>query len=68
MKGNYKIMIYAPIILFVYNRPDHARLVLEQLKKNIEAKESQLFIFSDENENKFFSFSGNGRRPAGFMQ
>lgn len=52
MKGNYKIMIYAPIILFVYNRPDHARLVLEQLKKNIEAKESQLFIFSDGPKNE----------------
>lgn len=45
-------MNFAPIILFVYNRPDHARLVLEQLIKNKEAKESELFIFSDGPKNE----------------
>jgi GT2 family glycosyltransferase len=37
----------APIALFVYNRPDHARLTVEALKKNALAQASDLFIFSD---------------------
>jgi len=37
----------APIILFVYNRLWHAQQTVESLKKNILAKESELFIFSD---------------------
>lgn len=47
----------APIVLFVYNREDHTRRTLETLKKNLGAKESRLYIFSDgaktekENEN-----------------
>jgi hypothetical protein len=36
-----------PIILFVYNRPFHTRKTLESLERNILAKESELFIFSD---------------------
>lgn len=40
-------MSFAPIILFVYNRPDHTRQTVEALKKNILAKESKLFVFSD---------------------
>ena len=37
----------APIILFVYNRPDHTRLTLDALSKNILAEQSELFIFCD---------------------
>ena len=40
-------MNLAPVILFVYNRPDHTRQMVEALQKNELAKESDLFIFSD---------------------
>lgn len=40
-------MKLAPIVLFVYNRPEHTKKTLNALKKNILAKESKLFIFSD---------------------
>ena len=36
-----------PVALFVYNRPEHTKLVVEALKKNELANESDLFIFSD---------------------
>jgi hypothetical protein len=38
---------FAPIVLFVYNRPVHTRKTLESLKANSLADESELFIFSD---------------------
>jgi hypothetical protein len=37
----------APIVLFVYNRPKHARLTIEALQKNLLVSESELFIYSD---------------------
>ena len=37
----------APIVLFVYARPEHSRKVLEALAKNPEARESILYIFAD---------------------
>ena len=37
----------APIILFVYNRPEHTRQTVEYLFKNRLAESSKLFIFSD---------------------
>jgi len=37
----------APIALFVYNRPDHARRTIGYLKKNLLAEDSRLFVFSD---------------------
>lgn len=37
----------APIALFVYNRPEHARRTLNYLQKNLLAEESRLYIFSD---------------------
>lgn len=40
-------MKYAPIVLFVYRRPEHARRTLEYLRANPEAAESDLVIFSD---------------------
>lgn len=38
---------FAPIALFVYNRPEHTRRTLKFLEKNYLADESRLFIFSD---------------------
>ncbi|MDD1729894.1 MAG: glycosyltransferase [Methanospirillum sp.] len=40
-------MTYAPIVLFVYNRPVHTRHTVETLQKNIHADKSDLIIFSD---------------------
>jgi hypothetical protein len=37
----------APIVLFVYNRPEHTLRTLQRLANNKEAKESTLFIFCD---------------------
>jgi len=37
----------APILLFVYNRPEHTKLLIESLKLNPDAKKSILYIFSD---------------------
>ncbi len=38
---------FAPIILFVYNRPWHTQQTVEALQKNELATESELFIFAD---------------------
>lgn len=40
-------MNLAPIILFVYNRLLYTQQTIESLKKNVLAKESELFIYSD---------------------
>ncbi|MBR5060980.1 MAG: glycosyltransferase [Prevotella sp.] len=40
-------MILAPILLFVYNRPDHVKRGVESLLANDLAKDSELYIFSD---------------------
>ena len=40
-------MKYAPIALFVYNRPDHTRRTVEALSKNINADNHILYVFSD---------------------
>jgi len=40
-------MIFAPIVLFTYNRPWHTRRTIEALQKNHLASESVIFIFSD---------------------
>jgi hypothetical protein len=37
----------APIALFVYARPDHARRTVDTLKRNALAATSELFVFSD---------------------
>ena len=37
----------APIVLFAYNRPEHARQTLESLSRCDGAKESKLFIYCD---------------------
>lgn len=43
----------SPIVLFVYNRPEHTRKTVEALQKNFLTKESELFIFSDGPKNEF---------------
>ena len=40
-------MCFAPILLFVYNRPIHTRRCIESLLKNSLASESHLFIYAD---------------------
>jgi len=45
-------MILSPIVLFVYNRPDHTRQTIESLQKNELAGESELFIYSDAPKNE----------------
>jgi len=42
----------APIVLFVYNRPEHTRRTVESLAKNRLAKDSILYIFSDAAKNE----------------
>lgn len=44
--------ILAPIVLFVYNRPDHTKFTVEALQKNTLAKDSELFIYSDAAKSK----------------
>ena len=41
------MMELAPILLFVYNRPQHVERGLASLLQNTEAKESELYVFSD---------------------
>ena len=45
-------MQYAPIALFTYNRVDKTKTVIESLLQNAEAKDSNLFIFSDGPKNE----------------
>ncbi|MFZ2322425.1 MAG: hypothetical protein WAV89_01885 [Ignavibacteriaceae bacterium] len=45
-------MILFPIILFVYNRPEHTKKTVEALQLNQFAEESVLHIFSDGNKNE----------------
>lgn len=40
-------MKLSPIVLFVYNRPEHTQKTINALKRNKLAEESELFIFSD---------------------
>lgn len=42
----------APVILFVYNRIDHTKRIIESLSKCPEAKDTELFIFSDGAKNQ----------------
>lgn len=37
----------APVVVFVYNRPDHAKATLEALNNNRLASETDLFIYAD---------------------
>ena len=42
----------APIVLFVYNRPEHTQRTVEALAKNVLADKSSLYIFSDGPKNQ----------------
>ncbi len=44
-------MNVSPIVLFVYNRPDHTHQTIQALQKNELAVESELFIYSDAAKN-----------------
>lgn len=37
----------SPVLIFVYNRPEHVQRLLQSLRTNKEAAQSQLFIYSD---------------------
>lgn len=52
----------APIVLFVYNRPDHTLATLEALARNTLAAESQLIIYSDAAKNEAAITSVNSVR------
>lgn len=43
---------YAPIVVFVYNRPDKARRTIESLSNNELSKECDVYIFSDGPKNE----------------
>ena len=43
---------YAPIVLFVYNRPEHTLRTVTSLLKSPEAARSDLFVFSDAAKDK----------------
>lgn len=43
---------FAPIALFTYNRADHTQSAVESLLMNVEAKDSDLFVFSDGAKNE----------------
>ena len=45
-------MTLAPIVIFVYNRPNHTRQTVEALRKNELANESELFIYADAPKNE----------------
>lgn len=47
-----EIKQYAPIVLFVYNRPEHTKKTIESLQKNEGPAESDLFIYCDGAKNE----------------
>lgn len=40
-------MKFAPIALFVYNRPEHTKRTIDSLSRNDNADQSELFVFCD---------------------
>lgn len=44
---NIILMQYAPIIIFAFNRPDALKKSVDSLQKNVEANESDLYVFVD---------------------
>ncbi|MBR3606515.1 MAG: hypothetical protein IKL51_02935 [Lachnospiraceae bacterium] len=45
--------MYAPVVLFVYNRKDHMKQVLDALQRNSLVENTDLYIFSDAAKNVF---------------
>lgn len=52
----------APIIVFVYCRPKHAKKTLEALEKNLLAEQSDLYIYADNAKNENSSENVNAVR------
>lgn len=46
-RDGHAFVTYAPVAVFVYNRPWHTRQTLEALQKNRLASATELFIYSD---------------------
>ncbi len=46
-----RVMSPAPVVVFVYNRPEHVRRALSSLKENALASETELFVYSDGGKN-----------------
>lgn len=44
--------LLAPVVIFVYNRPEHTKKTIEALAENYLAKETDVFIFSDAAKNE----------------
>ena len=42
----------APVVIFVYARPDHTKKTIESLAKNYFADETEVYIYSDASKNK----------------
>ena len=42
---------FAPIVLFVYNRPEHTRKTVEALLRNCGAEQTEIYIFCDAAKN-----------------
>lgn len=47
MNQQHEINVLAPIVLFTFKRPEHARRTLESLAKNPEFESSTLFVYCD---------------------
>jgi hypothetical protein len=47
MSDNRNTSILAPIVLFVYNRPEHTLMTLEALSNNEFADKSDLYVYAD---------------------
>jgi len=45
-------ILLAPVVIFVYNRPEHTRKTIEALAENYLAKETDVFIYSDAEKNE----------------
>lgn len=47
METEFNFINPAPIVLFIYNRPEHTRRVLNALSENFGADQSELYVFAD---------------------
>lgn len=47
MEPEFNFINPAPIVLFIYNRPEHTRTVLNALSENIGADQSEIYVFAD---------------------
>lgn len=45
-------MSFAPVVLFVFNRPEHTRKTIESLQQNTLSSQSDLFVFADAARNE----------------